>query len=954
MTTITELNDSQREIISLLSSEIRLLSEQECPRLKQASGESLNELLYEQSVQIEHIANALEIAGLTAVASCAKIISNNMQYLYERPDKISSQHISLMLRWGPLFVLYLETLEQNTHDQSITPSILQLVRDTHWPKPLNDASQSEIIEQFEITGANTLVDEQDTLPENVTPEMSSLTVDKSIRPELLQGLLIELPNQISEFEASLTQYAKSGEVEQLNQAQRVAHTIKGSANIVSVTGLANLMHFTEDLLEKIQKENEYIPKNFYNFLERISDCLAACADFLNSLGPYPEELENTLTELLYWLKNGKPLTASTAPLIPHSRGNIAPTEGGKNALKTEPIAQPKEAEDNHFIQVAERTAQELLRLSGETQISHNQVSAQIGSIQDAVKICEGHQEKIKSLAADFEYLVQAQSTQRAASVHSDKDELDPLEMEQFNELHSFSHQLIELTTDAHESIHDIHSQLTALDTLLLSQKQLNRDHQHILLGINLVPVNTYLSRFSRCVRQACRLTNKVATLEIVGGDISIDSHVLKNIIDPIMHLLRNAVDHGLENNGEERKRQGKPIEGKISLSFFQQGEIIKIDCQDDGRGLDYDRIFEKALHQELINANHKKSPQELNQIVLLPGFSTREQATQTSGRGVGLDAVSTSIRALKGHLQIDSSKNEGCKFTITVPSSILTAHAIVTKIQSHDQAATYSLLSRSIEQIIYVRPDQINKNNTGNFYLFDDVQTPVYPITDLLGLTNWDWQHTNALLLCKQDNEKKLFIAVDQILASQELVVKSFNESTFVPEGVLGATIMGDGTVSPVIDLSALPDINLDYQTLVSQSRRREQFSSLRQHHYKNPPAALVVDDSLSARRSLAQFITDMGMDVVTAKDGFDAIEQLEKRTPSLLIVDLEMPRMNGLELTSHLRSREEYKDIPVIMITSRSTDRHKNLAKNAGVNTYLTKPWSEDELMQCIEKQIA
>ena len=227
-------------------------------------------------------------------------------------------------------------------------------------------------------------------------------------------------------------------------------------------------------------------------------------------------------------------------------------------------------------------------------------------------------------------------------------------------------------------------------------------------------------------------------------------------------------------------------------------------------------------------------------------------------------------------------------------------------------------------------------------------------LNDFLGLGAGDMQHVHALLLCRKNDGAQLLVGVEQIIASQELVIKSLNDYTYMPDGVVGATIMGDGSVSPVIDLLELPGMTMEADALAQLSRKRAQLSALENATHREPPAALVVDDSLSARRSLAQFVTDLGMDVITAKDGFDAINAMKKKKPTLLLVDLEMPRMNGLELTAHLRSREEYKDIPVIMITSRSTDRHKTLAKNAGVNTYLTKPWSEDELLRCIEQQIA
>ncbi|MFL0801298.1 MAG: response regulator [Agarilytica sp.] len=964
----THLSEEQLEIVGLLTGEIKTLSETECPRVKSLAGEALADLLFELHVQIDHISNALDMAGLSALSSCGKWLADNFKRLSSDTSLVQTPQKEAVEQWGPLFLSYLNTLGQDSEEGQHALSLIQLLENGAWPAPLNDEDKQGITELFDISGADTLLGEEgDSLPESITPEMCSLAPEDNIRPELLQGLLIELPQQVEQFESSLKAFLGSHDFTDLNQAQRIAHTIKGAANVVSVSGLANLMHFTEDLLESATKKWQTPPEGFVDFLQNVADCLAISAEYLNKMGPAPDDIESTMSGLLQWLrytKNGDAALEQKAPLTDISVEDAPANIDTQTAASETPVTQassPKQAgkatpEDDEvrYINLPSQIAQELLRLSGETQISNNQFGARVENLQDSVKLSDNYHKQIQTMAIEFESLVQTQSALRSAALSSKDDQFDPLEMEQFNELHSFSHQLLELTTDSYESVASIESQLDELSALLYAQKQLNRDNQQILLDMNLLPVETFSSRFSRCVRQACRLTNKSATLEIDGANVMMDSHVLNAIADPLMHVLRNAVDHGLEGSRYEREQLGKPAEGKITLSFMNKGETISVECSDDGHGLDYDAIYQTALAKELISDDANYSPQLLNQMVLLPGFSTRREATQTSGRGIGLDAVMASVRALKGNMQITSEKNKGCKISITVPSSILTAHAIVIKAQYRNEQQSYSLLGRAVEQIIYVRPEQIESSSEGHRYQLHDEVLPIYLINDLLGFGIGDIEKTHALLLCRKADNSHVLVAVEQIIASQELVVKSLNDFTYIPPGVVGATIMGDGSVSPVVDLQELPGLTLEHTELTQLGRRREQLAALEKAQYKEPPAALVVDDSLSARRSLAQFVSDMGMEVTTAKDGFDAISAIERKKPSLLLVDLEMPRMNGLELTAHLRSRAEYKDIPVIMITSRSTDRHKTLAESAGVDTYLTKPWSEDELMQCIEKQIA
>ncbi len=1113
----TGLSEEQQEIIGLLTSEIQELANNECTRLNTlgklpATADELADLLFELYKQLEHISNALDIAGLTGLSTAGNLITENIKELCSNDVEPTQEQILLAAQCGPLFLAYLASIGKNpspllneneSEEQSCAVSLIAFLENSAWPKTLCDDKKAEITELFHLSGLSSLLDDEvDTTPEFASPEMCSLELDDDIRPELIQGLLIELPQQVDQFETSLNCFLDTGNFDDLNQAQRIAHTIKGAANVVSVSGLANLMHFTEDLLETAAKQWQTPPEGFADFLQSVADGLAITTEFLNNLGPEPDNIEELMNELLTWLRQAKqgatigaeldeqkltpndisintklnnkevqnkesdskePASKETnkatsnesthtdpthstekAPIdsdggmdmnmnmeskvpsaniekspspqktntssehqaltpsvqientvsktqnqqaaekktdapLPHTNDSPDTTEnkiiradtGEKNQTKESATETSRKAnskiqkqveksstksneDDVRYINLPSHVAQELLRLSGETQITNNQFSVRVENLQHSTQLSDRYHKKIKTMAAEFDALVQTQSALRSASLIRQEDQLDPLEMEQFNELHSFSHQLLELTTDSYESIVSLESQLNELSSLLYSQQQLNHDSQQILLDMNLLPVSTFSSRFSRCVRQACRLTHKSAKLDIIGGQLMMDSHVLNAISDPIMHILRNAVDHGLESSRAEREKYDKSPEGKITLSFMSKGDTIVVECRDDGRGLNYDAIYQTALDKNLISADSEHSHQLLNQMVLMPGFSTRKEATQTSGRGIGLDAVMASVRSLKGNMKIQSEENKGCCISLTVPSSILTAHAIVIKNNYRNETQSFSILGRTVEQIIYVRPEQISRGANGHTYQHQEKNIPVYPLNDLLGYGAGEINATNALLLCKKTDGEQVFISVEQIVASQELVIKSLNEYTYLPEGVVGATILGDGTISPAIDLQELPGMSLDQDALAQLRKRREQFAALEKANYKEPPAALVVDDSLSARRSLAQFVSDLGMEVYTAKDGFDAIQVIEAKKPSLLLVDLEMPRMNGLELTAHLRSREEYKDIPVIMITSRSTDHHKTLAKNAGVSTYLTKPWSEEELMRCIEKQIA
>ena len=622
--------------------------------------------------------------------------------------------------------------------------------------------------------------------------------------------------------------------------------------------------------------------------------------------------------------------------------------------KKEKPATHETTESDRYINLPEKTAQELLRLSGEMQISNNQVNAQISSIESSIQLTDRYHKQIKHMAAELEAMVQTQSALRAASMKYADNEIDPLEMERFSELHTFSHRLLELTTDSFETVTNIDQQIKELTGLMHSQRQLNNDNQSMLLEMNLLPVSTLSSRFLRCVRQTCRLTGKSAKLAISGEQLLMDSRVLNRIADPIMHLLRNAIDHGLEDNPEIRESQGKPSEGRIALSFTNKGDSVEIICKDDGSGLNYDKIRANALKRGLIDNKTATNTGLLNQIILMPGFSTRNIATQTSGRGIGLDSVVSEIRSLKGNMSVSSEEGQGCQFIITVPTSILTSHALLAQCRDRHTFRTYGIAARGIKQVLYVDEEEIIRRDGHLSYVLDDEEIPVQTLSELLGIISLEAESIGTVLIAERHDGTPVAIGVERISASQDLVIKPLNRFSYQVPGVVGATILGDGSVSPVIDLNELPGMSLSQEELNMLQEQRARMIIAEKANFSAPPAALVVDDSLSARRSLAQFVSDLGMEVYTAKDGFDAINAIEEKKPSLMLVDLEMPRMNGLELTAHIRARQEYKDIPVIMITSRSTSQHKQMAADAGVNTYLTKPWSDDELMSCIKKEIA
>ena len=1047
------LTRDQLDLVDILRNELAELVEQDFDVLESGSIEQRREFLTEQQQHLDNIGNASDMVGLHGLCGACHQLAKNFGLLAESLAIPDENGLLLLQSWGIYLLGYLEYIGDEDNALNAVHELLEFLADPSWAAPLDEQEAQSIMEHFRTSNLSVDDDALAQLPETITGEMVSLELGDA-RQELIQGLLTELPELVRQFEHSIGRYLDSANFADLAPAQRLAHTIKGSANVVGIAGAANLMHYVEDMLEFAAKSGMAVGDEFRELLQDAADCLAAMADYLAGLGPEPSNSVQVMTEVVHWVRQFRsadtgagasdiPQTASSEELsaelgeeLPeelreesvedHSKelaeqpaeefleefveeftnneystaaadawlaevdsqllsngekiqsGNpnalFESTEESKDestVIKTEPQASLVEnavtvtpataaasSRDDVLPQqnlvIADTFAQELLRLAGETQIINTQGTAQLDQLAVSIKAAEAYHKDIVAMSSELEQQVQMQGALAMAGMRQSDEQMDPLELERYNELHSFSHKLLELTTDSHEAMERMSDQIKTLKALMHGQQQLNRDNQQLVLQLRMVSVKTMTSRFTRCLRQACRLTGKKAQLIIEGEDILMDSRVLHQVADPIMHLIRNAVDHSLEDS-EARLAAGKSADGLVRLNFSLVGETIVIHCSDDGRGLDYQRIATVARQRGLADDEFLADTGNLRQLIMMPGFTTQNSVSHTSGRGIGLDAVVDQVRELKGHVTLESEAGSGCRFTLQVPSSILSGHAILVRTRGSAGDHILSVVTRSVEQIIHLTTNDLQREGKEIFYTKDDEKLTVYEFNDLTQIHLQPAEiEDKALLLTRRADGSRFGVLVESVTASLDLVIKPLGRFTFKPQGVVGATILGNGAVSPVVDLKELPGASLggDELALARAGRLR-----LAEHQgiagHQNKPMVLIVDDSLSARRSLAQFVTDMGLDVRTARDGFEAIQVVDQQHPVLMLVDLEMPRMNGLELTAHLRSRPETQQIPIVMITSRSTDKHRRMAEVAGVNDYLNKPWSDDALLSAIQAQL-
>lgn len=552
-------------------------------------------------------------------------------------------------------------------------------------------------------------------------------------------------------------------------------------------------------------------------------------------------------------------------------------------------------------------------------------------------------------------------------------DFDSLEMDSYGELHSLLQSTLEEIVQLEETVGDVVLFAGQSSEALEEQRQKMTQLRDDLMWARMLPLGEVLNRFPRMLRDLSRSYNKPVDLKLSGTGVLVDKAALEKLYDPLLHLVRNSFDHGIEMP-EVRRQQGKSEQGRIEIRAHHQGSQTIIEVRDDGRGLNLERIRNKAIDMGLATAEQLAgaSTSRLLELIFEPGFSTASQVSELSGRGVGLDVVRSQLRALKGNVTVSSEPGKGTVFTLRIPLTLTIAKLLVGFVGS----TAFALPSDTIEEILIPQPSQVKLSGGQRFLHWQDRIVPAYKLSNLLNYacplpettiseilevvpSPDDWEP--PMLLLSQDGN---FIAleIDRLVAEQELVIKPFGVAIAPPSYIYGCTILGDGSLIPVIDGGNLLNQIMGQSNsgaVITQLPGAELDESVPELPAAPMPAIksrtiLVVDDSITLRQTLVLTFQKVGYRVVQAKDGREAIEQLNKNSAiQLVICDVEMPNMNGFEFLSHRRQDPAISKIPVIMLTSRSSEKHRQLATHLGASAYFTKPYIEQEFVAAVEKII-
>ncbi|MDR2874317.1 MAG: Hpt domain-containing protein [Methylobacillus sp.] len=720
--------------------------------------------------------------------------------------------------------------------------------------------------------------------------------------------------------------AKPEDAQPQQALQRALHTLKGSARMAGAMRIGENLHNLETRVEEALSEGAPTAANFAAFFSQY-DTISEQLDELRRYAEMPTEIA---------------LVPSVADeVMPETQAQLQPQQHQPQQ------AQPLASEGltvTPTMRVRPETIDYLVNEAGEVSIARSRIERQMETFKSSLQELTDSVNRLRGQLREVEIEAETQMQSRLSQLQEAHETFDPLEFDRYTRFQ-------ELTRMMAESVHDVATvqqglmgSLNETDAALNEQSRMTRQLQQGLMRTRMVRFDTISERLHRIVRQTSGELQKPADLDIQGEAVEIDRSVLEKMIGPMEHLLRNAIAHGLED-AEKRAAAKKPETGHISIQARQEGNEIILSLSDDGAGLDFNKIRNKARALNLLNDAQLNDPAELVSIIFESGFSTSENLTQVSGRGIGLDAVRTDITGLGGRVEVASDPGQGSVFTIYLPLTLAVNQTVLISVGGEE----YLLPAQMVEQVQNIRQNELAAVEESGQFLWGGWQHTLHRLSRLLGkpAAHHEAQAYTPVMLLRS-GKRRIALIVDEILGNREIVVKNIGPQLAGMGSVSGATVMGDGKVMLILN-----PIHMAFREVLIAA---ETAAAVPEPVVEAPtqPIIMVVDDSLTMRKVISRLLTREGYQAVTAKDGVDALQQLETVKPEVILLDIEMPRMDGFELARAVRGNPKTARIPMIVISSRTADKHRAYAQELGVNVYLGKPYQEEELLKNVAEFVA
>ncbi|MCS0581955.1 Hpt domain-containing protein [Massilia pinisoli] len=684
---------------------------------------------------------------------------------------------------------------------------------------------------------------------------------------------------------------------------RALHTVKGSARMAGAMRLGQHTHALETQIENMLHAGTTNPAAFDELLANYDQAQLLFEQLQQPAAPVPAPAADTV-----------------APEPPAA----APTD---------------EAARAPLVRVRADILDRLVNQAGEVSITRSKLETQVGALKGMLSDFADNLANLRRQLREVE--VQAESQIASRLSIAGEREFDPLEFDRFTRLQELTRMMAESVNDV-GSFHDgLARTVEAAADDLTAQSRLTRELQRDLMRVRMVPFASLSERLFRVARQTAKETDKRVNLDIRGGGVEIDRSVLERMAAPFEHLLRNAIVHGIEPR-EQRVAGGKPETGELLVQVSQQGNEVEIRFADDGAGLDLARIRAKAASLGLLADGEEVSDADAAELVFEPGFSTADTLTELAGRGVGMDVVRSEARALGGRVDVDTTPGRGAAFAIHLPLTLAVTQVVLVA----SGARTHALPAVLVEQVLQVREADLQAAESAGAISVHGETIPLHYLPAMLHEPGEAWEkrggQRSAPVLVLRSGNTRIAVRVDEVLGNREVVIKNIGPQLARMPGIAGATVLGSGEIVLI----------LDPVQLAGQGARPGRVAAAPAEPAPAPAriaTIMVVDDSLTVRKVTQRLLEREGYRVLLAKDGVDALEQMQETRPDLMLVDIEMPRMDGFDLTRNVRGNEATAALPIIMITSRTADKHRNVALGLGVDAYFGKPFQEDALLAAI-----
>jgi chemosensory pili system protein ChpA (sensor histidine kinase/response regulator) len=865
--------------------------------------------------------------GLATLADAVRAIDNVVSHINENSAFFSDQP------------LLLERLQQ-----------LETELDADLAREANEASASASLPELTPAPAAPAPEPLIPVSEHAAPAAEEFD------HEIANIYSEEATELLEAAEVSLTAWNKDRrDKDRVAELQRQLHTLKGGARMAGIAAMGDLSHELETLVIQIDGGQVAGDDLAHSVMQSSLDQLAHMRESV-SRGVLPPAAAPLIARIRELANPNRPVELPAAepaesPSQPEPAASIAQAEPEHAALSEEsasleassaPVLPGREAPQPERVEMARVDADLLdtmLNNAGEVSIFRARLDQQVNSIDFNLAELARTVTRLKDQLRGLEIETEAQVLNRHQDEDPRRNDFDPLELDRYSVLQQFSRALAETSSDV-ASIQGLLETLTReAQNLLTQQSRVITELQNSLMRTRMVPFQRHAQRLTRLVRQAANDTGKRAELSIEGAAAELDRQMLERIVPPLEHMLRNAVVHGIENPGK-RAALGKPDVGRISVALERDGAEVVIVVADDGSGINVKLIREKAVSLGLADPQAKLTDEEAVQLILEPGFSTAGRVTQAAGRGVGMDVVATEVKKLGGGLFIESTPGKGSRFTIRLPFTLAISQALIVRVAEE----VYALPLATVEGVVRL-PRNIVARHLGKDAPPFEYGGQKYRFQQLgsfvgLGPTLLPEADVSMAVALVRAGEHSTALVTDELVGSREIVVKSLGPQISAIRGIAGATILGDGRIVIILDMGAL--VRSEWRARpadapVLDQRDRRTF-------------ALVVDDSITVRRVTQRLLERNGMRVLTAKDGVDAVSLLQENLPDIILLDIEMPRMDGYEVATHVRNDPRLKDIPIVMITSRVSEKHRARAIEIGVDDYLGKPYQESQLLDAIE----